>query len=71
MNGMRKVGRSSKNKKEVSISDEELDFDQGIEDALEEKLPEFNTIKSREDGHITEGKHDELVSDKLISTKSA
>jgi hypothetical protein len=71
MNGMRKVGRSSTNKKEVSISDDELDFDQGIEEALEENLPEFHTIKNREDGHIAELKHGASGPDKLLSTNKS
>ncbi len=33
---MRKVGRSQAHKAEPNLSDEELDFGQGIEDALEE-----------------------------------
>ena len=68
---MRKVGRSSTNKKEASISDDELDFDQGIEEALEENLPEFHTLKNREDGHIAELKQGASGPDKFLSTNKS
>lgn len=71
MNGMRKVGRSSTNKKEVTISDDELDFDQGIEEALEENLPEFHNRKIREECHIAELKHGVSEPDKLLSTNKS
>jgi hypothetical protein len=71
MNGMRKVGRSSAHKKEASLSDEELDFDQGIEQALEDNLPEDQVTKVREDDLLPEIKEDGLVLNNIICTKPA
>ena len=58
MNGMRKVGRSKALKAESNLSDEELDFGQGIEDALEDTPVEELRDATSEIRIITELKED-------------